>query len=161
MISLTKYTVTLLTVFLFLQGDGDLHRSWKQLHEQENVSIHYKWRHSNPFIPDSPLRLKVLLKNDNPYRVTVSFAVDYYHKALFQETSDVLSFCVNQESALTGRFRGLVYSPGGFSNEEIRSELFEVDVSEVDVEKDQDCRLKINWMGINEFLSETDTSYVE
>ena len=161
MINIIKYAVILVTASFLFTSDNGPGPSWTKISEKENVSLYYKWRHSNPFIPDSPLRLKILIKNDNPYRVTTEFAVDYYYKVVHHETSGVLSFCVNPESVLTGRFRGLVYSPGSFTNKEIMNDLFELEISGFVVEKDQECRLKINWMGINEFLSETDTSYVE
>ena len=115
----------------------------KENFTKENVVFKYKFKPSSPFNKDSEYRLALLLENQNDSMVKVKFGINYYWGGILKASSEVNEYCLHANDELTGRFRGLVFDPFNFTNEQLKSDKFTWDVYDLEIEKVEECKLKM------------------
>lgn len=113
---------------------------FKDLQTIEGVKIQYKWGRTRLLKKDSPARLVLRVENTNPYAVNATFRVDYFYKAVIQSQADsTVHVCLKPGKKLTGRSYGLHFDTSNLSNEQVKSDDFFIELSEVKMEKVCGC----------------------
>jgi len=106
----------------------------------EGLEICYKWKPSKFFNKKSPLQLNVKVKNTNNYCVKISLKVSYFKSGILQEESDTVTNCINPLKTAGGGKKGLNFSAGNFTNDEIRSEDFSFEIIPLEIIKMRSCK---------------------
>ena len=113
---------------------------YKKLQNDKGLVFYYKYSHSNFLNKKSPLRLILKIENTNPYPVKVTFVVDYYWKAMISANSEKPRTCfIKANKTIKGRMHKLHFSPFDFTNEQILSDNFFVELSGIEIIKVDDC----------------------
>jgi hypothetical protein len=138
----STYAILVFT-FLFLSscaGQGILNLNPYIDHtDQDGVSIQYRWANSTRD-KDSPLELRLKIKNNNSYPVTVSYDVEFYMGPIMEESSELTELCINPRLAKTGRLNGMYYQSTKLSNEQIESKDFTWEINDLTIERVESCR---------------------
>lgn len=109
-------------------------------HEQDGIVFKGMWKLVKKSDPESPLQLKVLVENTNEYRVLTTFTVVFFDTGIESETSTPITLCIKPGKLKKGRKYGLCLISEGISNEKIKSEEITWGVSDVEIEKSEDCK---------------------
>ncbi len=134
----TKLLLTIVAVFISISLCFSA--KFKSIQSNEGVEFSYKWKNSKFFDKTSPLVLVVKVKNSNNYAVEVTYTVDYFWQGITKASSDEKVVCVKQKKAivLDGRKQG--FDTGNFTNDEILSENFIMELNGIKVEKTDLCK---------------------
>ena len=106
----------------------------------EGVSIEYRWANSKWLDRNSPLELRLKIKNNNDYPVEVSYEIEFYMGPLLEESSDLTELCISPKLAKTGRINGMYYQSDRLSNEQLESDEFIWEISDLEIKKVESCR---------------------
>lgn len=106
----------------------------------EGVEIQYRWTNSRFFDRSSPLELRLKIKNTNDYPVSVTYDVEFYMGPILEETSDDTQLCINPKLAKTGRINGMYYRSSTLSNEQLESDEFSWELTNLEIERVESCR---------------------
>jgi len=66
--------------------------------------------------------------------------VDYYWNAILKASSEKQLFCIKPKKSLRGKVKCLGFDHGTFTNDQIRSEDFIMELNEIKVEKTSKCK---------------------
>lgn len=121
-------------VFLYSQ------KKFQKLDEVDNVTISYRWKQSKMLKKDSPLALFIKIKNANEYAVKVEFTVDYFFDGMTKASSEKQNYCLKKGGAIIGRMKKSGFDSSGFTEEELFSDRFVLEVNEVEVGKVDKCK---------------------
>lgn len=105
----------------------------------EGIHINYKWTHSKFLNKQSPLQLRLKIKNTNDYDVDMSFQVAYLIRHIVQFTSPEIEICIPAGRARTGKWHGLYFQAEEVSNDTIRSDVFDWELLELEISKTDAC----------------------
>jgi hypothetical protein len=105
----------------------------------DGVVIDYKWSHTKLFNKNSPLELRLRIRNTNEHAVSVVFSVDFFYKLRLTESSEDVELCILPGKWKTGRTNGVYFQPDQLTNKQIRSEDFHWDTSDMTVEVIETC----------------------
>jgi len=117
-------------------------KKYSKLDEKESVVLSYKWKPSKFCKKNSPLVLLLKIENRNEYAVQTDFVVDYFWETLRKASSPNQSFCIKAGKIMKGRLDKLGFDRSKFSNKDIMSEKFIMEVSGVKVTKTKECTKK-------------------
>lgn len=106
----------------------------------EGIEISHKWKHTKCFNKKSPLQLNVIVKNSNNYNVKLSLKVSYYKSGILQEESDTVTNCIKPLQTIKGGKKGLNFSAGSFTNEDINSPDFSYEIIPLEIIKMRSCK---------------------
>ncbi len=113
---------------------------YQKFQDEQGVIFYHKYSHSNFLSKKSPLRLILKIENTNPYPVKVNFIVDYYWKAMISANSEKpRTCCIKANNTIKGRFHKLHFAPFEFTNEQILSDDFFVELSGIEITKVDSC----------------------
>lgn len=129
--------------FLLLLGTGseaNAQRRYVDHSTVEGVDIQYRWANSKWLRSDSPLELRLKIKNNNDYPVEISYVIEFYMGATMEETSDVTELCINPKLAKTGRINGMYYRSSSLSNQQIESDKFSWEIHDLEIERVESCQ---------------------
>ena len=115
-------------------------KKYTLLESKDKVSFSYRWKNSIFFKKDSPLMLTLRIQNSNDYPIETGFVVDYYWRAILKASSEEQLFCIQAKKSIRGKVRGLGFDHGTFTNEQIRSEDFIMELNGIKVEKTSECK---------------------
>lgn len=135
-----KRNLLIMCVLFFLPGFLFAGEPFKELQNLQGVKIYYKWGRTHLLKKDSPARLVLRVENTNPHAVNATFRVDYFYKAVIQSQADsIVHVCLKPGKKLTGRSYGLHFDTSNLSNEQVKSDDFLIELSEVKIEKVCGC----------------------
>lgn len=127
---------TFILLFIVSNGFSQNQNKYKKLQNEKGIVFYYKYSHSNFLNKKSPLRLILKIENTNPYPVKVTFVVDYYWKAMISSNSEKPKTCfIKANKTIKGRLHKLHFSPFDFTNEQILSDDFFVELSGIEITK--------------------------
>jgi hypothetical protein len=106
----------------------------------DGVTIQYRWANSKGRDKNSPLELRLKIKNNNSYPVRVSYEIEFFMGPVLEESSDQTVLCINPKLARTGRINGMYYRSSKLSNEQIESEDFLWEINDLTIEEVESCR---------------------
>lgn len=75
----------------------------------EGVEIKYKVVHEKFFDKESPVQLRLKLKNTNDYLINLNFEIEYQSDFTKKYQSGEISLEIPRKSAKTGKMHGLVF----------------------------------------------------
>lgn len=114
---------------------------YQKFQEKEGVIFYYKYSHSSFLNKKSPLRLILKIENTNSYNVKLNFVVDYYWKAMISANSEKpRTCCVKANKSIKGRYHKLHFAPFEYTNEQVLSDDFFVELSGIEIIKVDDCK---------------------
>jgi hypothetical protein len=91
-------TTAVFILFFIISGAGHeagAQRRFVDHSTVDGVAIQYRWANSKFFDKSSPLELRLKIKNNNSYPVTVSYEIDFYMGPLMKESSELTELCIN------------------------------------------------------------------
>jgi hypothetical protein len=106
----------------------------------EGVEIQYRWANSSFFDKSSPLELRLKIKNTNDYPVSISYDIEFYMGPVLEETSDDTQLCINPKLAKTGRINGMFYRSKALSNQQLESDQFSWELTNLEITRVESCR---------------------
>ena len=112
-------SIMLISVSAFAQF-GYKHK----LDPNSGLEIKYKYAHEKIFNKNSPLNLRIKIKNTNNYDVNLSFIVIYEKGIATQFESELISIDIKSGRARTGKWHGLNFETGYNSEEKLKSDEF-------------------------------------
>ena len=136
-------TITVFTVLFIIagtSGEASGQRRYVDHSTVEGVAIQYRWAHSKWLDRSSPLELRLKIKNNNDYPVQVTYDIEFYMGPVLEETSDDTELCINPKLAKTGRINGMYYQSQTLTNEELESDEFSWEITNLEIERVESCR---------------------
>ncbi|MBE9468603.1 MAG: hypothetical protein IMY72_09855 [Bacteroidetes bacterium] len=114
---------------------------YQKFQDKKGLVFYYKYSHSNFLNKKSPLRLILKIENTNSYNVKVNFVVDYYWIAIISANSEKpRTYCIKANKNIKGRYHKLHFSPFEFTNEQMLSDDFFIELSGIEITKVDDCK---------------------
>jgi len=138
-----SFTFALLTLIFLIAGtsfEAFAQRNYVDHSTEDGVSIQYRWVNSKLLDKNSPLELRLKIKNNNDYPVKVSYEIDFYMGPMHEESSDLTELCINPKLAKTGRINGMYYQSGKLNNQQIESDAFSWEIRDLEIERVESCR---------------------
>lgn len=136
---LNKQVVVLSLLFIpIINGLGQ--KKYIQFHTQDSVVFSYKLSNSRFVFNDSSLMLLLKIENLTAKHIKTEFTIDYFWQALRKSSSYPQSFCLKPNRKIKGRFKGLGYELGIFTNEQILSDDFSFELNELKFSKVSNCK---------------------
>lgn len=137
-------TIFVFSIFIILSltsctGQGFLSQRFIDHSTVDGVDIQYRWANETRD-KDSPLELRLKIKNNNSYPVQVSYEIEFYMGPMMEESSEPTELCINPKLARTGRINGMYYRSTKLSNEQMESEDFIWEINDLKIEKVDSCR---------------------
>ncbi len=106
----------------------------------DGVEIQYRWANSKWLDRNSPLELRLKIKNNNDYPVEVSYVIEFFMGPMHEESSDVTELCINPKLAKTGRINGMYYQSSSLSNQQLESDEFSWEIEDLEIVEVESCR---------------------
>ena len=134
------YVFVVALVFMGTSQDVTAQRRYVDHTTKDGVTFQYRWVNSKWLDKNSPLELRLKIKNDNDYPVSVSYGVEFYMGPVMEESSEITELCINRKLAKTGRLNGMYYQSAKLNNEQLQSKDFYWEISDLEIEKVESCR---------------------
>ena len=137
-----KILITSFILFAFFSSSFSQSKyKYQKFQEEKGVVFYYKYSHSNFLNKKSPLRLILKIENTNAYNTKVNFVVDYYWKAMISANSEKpRTCCVKANKSIKGRYHKLHFAPFEYTNEQVLSDDFFIELSGIEITKVDDCK---------------------
>jgi hypothetical protein len=132
--------VSFLFVFISSSQESSAQRRYVDHSTAEGVEIQYRWANSSFFDKSSPLELRLKIKNTNDYPVSISYDLEFYMGPVLEETSDETQLCINPKLAKTGRINGMFYRSQTLSNQQLESDQFSWEITNLEITRVESCR---------------------
>ena len=136
----TLRSILIISIMILISGHLIAQKDYQSLLSTEGIDISYKWKHSKILKKNSPLMLFLKLKNSNDYHASVNFTVDYYWQGIRDASSDPKSICVKANKKMKGKYRNLAFDRSKFSNEDLFSDKFILEISGIKVQEVTSCK---------------------
>ncbi len=134
-------TVLLLLLGFFLSTQSIVaQKKFTKFSEQEGITFFYKWKRTKCLKKDSPLMLVLMVSNSKQKPVMATFTVDYYWQGIRDASSEPKSICVKANKKMKGKYRDLAFDRSKFSNEDLFSDKFILEISGIKVEEVTSCK---------------------
>jgi hypothetical protein len=131
---------SLLFVLLTGSHETSAQRRYVDHSTVNGVAIQYRWANTKFFDKSSPLELRLKIKNNNDYPVSVSYDIEFFMGPVLKETSDVTELCINPKLAKTGRLNGMYYRSTTLGTRDIESKEFNWEITNLEIERTESCR---------------------
>lgn len=131
------------SLFFILAGttqDASSQRRYVDHSTVDGVEIQYRWANSKWLDRNSPLELRLKIKNNNDYPVEVSYVIEFFMGPMHEESSDVTELCINPKLAKTGRINGMYYQSSSLSNQQLESDEFSWEIEDLEIVEVESCR---------------------
>jgi hypothetical protein len=132
--------VSFLFAFISTIQETSAQRRYVDHSTVEGVEIQYRWANSSFFDKSSPLELRLKIKNTNDYPVTITYDLEFYMGPVLEETSDETELCINPKLAKTGRINGMFYRSQTLSNQQLESDQFSWEITNLEITRVESCR---------------------
>ncbi len=106
----------------------------------EGVDIQYRWANSKFFDRNSPLELRLKMKNNNDYPIRITWDIEFYMGPKLIETNEETEVCINPKLARTGRINGMFYRSSNLNNRQLESDEFNWEITNIEIERVESCR---------------------
>ena len=115
-------------------------KKFTRISEQDGAAFYYKWKPSKCLKKDSPLMLILMVSNSKQSNAEIDFTVDYYWQGIRAASSEPKTICVRAGKKMKGKYRNLAFDRSRFSNEDLLSDEFILEISGVTVSEVDSCR---------------------
>ncbi len=133
------FLIVVLIVFTWTNNEAYSQNRYQPFMTKNGVAIDYKWSHSIPFNKNSPLELRLRIRNTNEHAINTVFEVDFYMGPVIAESSQRVELCILPGRWKTGRTNGVYFQTLSLTNDQIRSEDFKWEINKITVEKIDEC----------------------
>jgi hypothetical protein len=137
--SIFVFSIFFLLSVTSCSGQGILAQRFVDHSTVDGVEIQYRWANETRD-KNSPLELRLKIKNNNSYPVQVSYDIEFYMGPMLEESSELTELCINPKLARTGRINGMFYRSTKLTNEQIESKDFSWEINDLTIEKVDSCR---------------------
>ena len=138
----TLKSILIISSIILINGNLIAQKDYQNLTSNEGIDISYKWKHSKILKKDSPLILFLKLKNTNDYNATVKFTVDYFWNGIRNASSEGNNICIKANRSVKGKIKKMTFDTAKFSDEDLFSENFTLDISGFELKKVENCKKK-------------------
>jgi hypothetical protein len=135
-----KLILILPAVLMLLNISVLAQKNYDPVIKEDGIEISYRWGPSKILKKDSPLMLFLKINNSNEFNAEVTFTVDYYWKGIRKASSEPNQICVKSMRTAKGRIKKLTFDRAEFSDGDLRSENFTLDVTGIKIEQTDCCR---------------------
>jgi hypothetical protein len=135
-----KLILILPVVLLLLNINLLAQKNYDPLTKEDGIDISFRWGHSKILKKDSPLMLFLKIQNSNEYHASVTFTVDYYWNGIRKASSEPNRLCVKSKHTAKGRIKKLTFDRAEFTDEDLLSENFSLDVTGLEIERVDRCK---------------------
>lgn len=134
--------ITLLMICISLIGASSLfgQKKFQVLEQKDNVTVSYRWKAKNALKKDSPIKLVIRIDNDDASPAEISFEILYYWDALQKASSGELTYCLKANKAFTGDIKKSGFDNADFTDEQLVSDHFEMELSDLKIIKIDKCK---------------------
>jgi len=133
-------SILLVFALIFVYGNSIAQKEYKLLTEKEGVEISYKWKHSKIMKKGSPLMLFLKIENNNDFHTRVAFTIDYFWNGIRNASSEPNDKCIKANRSAKGRIKKLTFDRAKFTDKDILSENFTLDVSDLVINNVDHCK---------------------
>lgn len=109
------------------------------LSSQAGVEFSYKWKYSKFWDKSSAMVLVIKALNTNAYAVEVSYTVDYFWQGITKASGNARPACIKPKKTLILNGKKQGFDTGMFTNAEIKSEDFMMELSGISVKQVDAC----------------------
>lgn len=117
-------------------------KEYLPVNSEEGIEFSYLWKRSKVLKKDSPMILFLKIHNSNEYIASVDFTVDYFWNGVRSASSEPNNQCIKAGKTLKGKIKNLTYEKAGYTDQDISSVNFDLDISGISVSKVDRCRKK-------------------
>ncbi|MDD3876182.1 MAG: hypothetical protein PHT69_06145 [Bacteroidales bacterium] len=110
-------------------------RSFTVFSNSDEVEASYRWKRSRFFNKDSPLQLVLQIKNKTSEAIHVKFTLTFFWQSILNAESETVELCIKPRKTKKGAMAGLVFEPGEFTNEQLKSSDFTFDITDLVITK--------------------------
>ena len=132
-----------ISIIVMFSGDLAAQKQYQSLSDEEGIEFSYRWKPSRILKKESPLMLSLKIRNSNDFHASVNFTVDYFWQGIRNASSEPNRLCIKANRTARGRIRNLTFDRAKFSDEDIMSDNFTLDISGIEVTQVERCRKKI------------------
>jgi hypothetical protein len=125
----------LLFLVLVFASTSLIGQKYKVYTKVKGVEISTKWLSPSKMKRDAPLQLLIKAENTNDYNVDLSLSVALYLDGILEEQSAPSSIPIKAGKTLQGKLNGLFFESDKLSNEQIRSDKFDYEILDIEVEE--------------------------
>ena len=135
-------------LFLFLVGliltshVGQAQSKFKDFSTVDGVVFSTRWTHEKWLSKKSPLILSVKVKNTNSHAVSYTLGVEFFLNARMVEQNPAAEYCLKAGRTAKGKLNGTYFKPENLTEQEVRSDWFEFQLSGLEVSKVETCESK-------------------
>ena len=104
-----KYVLAIFSLIIISTGVFAQFGYKNSLETKEGIEIKYKVVHEKFFDNESPVQLRLKLKNTNDYSVNLNFEIEYQIDFTKKYQSGEITLEIPRKSAKTGKMHGLVF----------------------------------------------------
>ena len=119
-------------------------KEYTKVSSEDGVEFSYLWKKSKVLKKDSPMILFIQVYNSNTYPASVNFTVEFYWNAIRSASSESQNLCIKAGKKSKGKIKNLTFEKAGYSDQDIGSVNFSLDVSGVSVKKVETCKKSKN-----------------
>ncbi len=135
-----KLLIVISIAMLGLNASLIAQKDYRSLTSEDGIEISYKWKQSKVLKKDSPQILFLMLRNNNDYHANVTFTLDYFWKGIRHASSEPNSICIKSKRTAKGKIKNLTFDRAKFSDEDLLSDNFSLDVSEIVIDRVDKCK---------------------
>ncbi len=106
----------------------------------DSIEFSHKWVREKWYLLKSPKVLKIKAKNISSKNVKIKFSVDFYVNGTIRESSDTVQVCMKPGVTRSGRKNKMVFKPAELSQEEMKSESFQFEISNLEIIRMRSCK---------------------
>ena len=136
----SRIVLLLSLILLLAMSVAEAQKNYIQVGEKDGVEFSYLWKKSKVLKKDSPMILFLQIDNANEHNVSVDFTVDYYWNGIRSASSDPNNRCIKAGKTLKGKIKDLTFEKAGYSDQDIASASFSMDVTGVKVTRVETCK---------------------
>ncbi|MDZ4751157.1 MAG: hypothetical protein SGI87_06040 [Flavobacteriales bacterium] len=129
---MNKFAIFVILLFLSFGVFGQ--KKYEKKETVEGVGFYTKWAKSNFFKKDSAPQLRIMVKNTNDFPVNYTFAMDLFLNGKHSQSIIPETFKIGAKRTKQGKVNGHYYDVG-MTWDEIRSESFSLEFSDIVIEK--------------------------
>jgi len=138
--NLKKY-ILLLLLILSISTFGQ--KGFEKISEVDGVVFYGKWSLTKKSNKESPLILCIIAHNTNNYAVDCNFVITFYDAGIVAESSELFNLCIKPNKKAKGKKKGLCLLSAELTNEQIKSDLFTVEINQTVISKTETCKKQV------------------
>ena len=133
----TRYTLIFLFGLFTIDSFGQ--PGYTQIEKKDGLKISKKWAKARDESGEKRSALLLALDNTNEHSMSFSIEMRFYYEGILKETGMIEDMCLSAKKSSIGRLNGLYFIPEKFTDQQLNSSDFNLEVDLVSIEKVEGC----------------------